>query len=212
MKTSPHPRAELSAYHDDALAPAERSAVASHLGTCDDCRARLAEIRSVASLIGALPELRPSRRLVPRATAPAWLAALRSLTAIASGVSVFLFVASVLLNNVNQLALTGTAAAPAAGDALERGAAGSPALNAAPGAAADSAAKSRPSPTAGPAGQYAATAPPRQDAAAPADRSAQREALRRATEPLGPSPWLWLALAIVLAAIAIALQRRLRSA
>ena len=218
MSISPHPRAELSAYHDDALAPAERSAVDSHLATCDDCRARLAELRSVASLIGALPELRPSRRLLPRVSAaPAWLAPLRTLTSIASGVSVFLFIASALLTNVSELAATGTsalapAAAPAAGGAPERGAAGSPTQNAVPGAAADAATKSQPSPTAGPTRQFAISTTPPQDAAARADQSAQRETLRSATDRLGPSPWLWLALALVLAAIAIALQRRLRSA
>lgn len=223
MSTSPHPRAELSAYHDDALAPAERSAVDSHLTTCNDCRARLAELRSVASLIGALPELRPSRRLLPRVSAaPAWLAPLRTLTTIASGLSVFLFIASALLTNANQLATTGTsalapAAAPAAGGAPERSAAGSPSLNAAPGAAADSATKSQPYPTAGPTGQFAISTTPPQDAASRADQgaqrvpTAQRDSLRSATDLL-VSPWLWLALAVVLAGIAIALQRRLRSA
>ena len=223
MSTSPHPRAELSAYHDDALAPAERSAVDSHLATCGDCRARLAELRTVASLIGALPELRPSRRLVPRVTgAPAWLAPLRTLTTIASGVSVFFFIASALLTNVSQLAGTGAsalapAAAPAAGGAPERSAAGSPSLNAAPGAAADSVTKSQPSPTAGASGRFSVSTTPPQDAASRADQGAQREPtaqrdnLRSAADLL-VTPWLWLALAVVLAGIAIALQRRLRSA
>src|SRR4051812_45020607 len=117
MSTNPHPRAELSAYHDGALAPAERSAVESHLSTCDDCRARLAELRTVASLIGALPDPVPSRGLLPRAApVPAWLAPLRTLTTLASGISVFMFIASALLANVNLLALptSGQAGAPAA--------------------------------------------------------------------------------------------------
>src|SRR3977135_4489805 len=116
MSTTPHPRAELSAYQDDALAPAERSAVETHLVTCDDCRARLAELRPVAWLRGARPDLVPSRRLLPRVTAgPSWLAPLRTLTTLASGISVFLFIASALLTNVNQLGTTtsGQAAAPA---------------------------------------------------------------------------------------------------
>ena len=75
MNDKPHPRAQLSAYLDDALAPSERSGVEAHLGACADCRARLAELRATAMLIRALPEPRPSRRLVPQiAAAPAWLA------------------------------------------------------------------------------------------------------------------------------------------
>src|SRR5436190_13353395 len=139
MSTNPHPRAQLSAYLDDALSATERSAVAAHLDVCADCRARLAELRATASLIRALPDLVPSRRLTPRASAqPAWLAPLRTLTTLASGVSAFLFIASALLTNVNQLASTPTSlqapAAPAvsaAASQLERSAAGAGAPSAA---------------------------------------------------------------------------------
>ena len=225
MSTTEHPRAELSAYLDDALAPAERSAVASHLATCDDCRVRLAELRSVASLIGALADPLPSRRLVPRvAVAPSWLAPLRTLTTLASGISVFLFIASALLTNVNQLATTtsGQAAAPAAVPApsgattTERGAAGSsPNAVVQPAAPAADTAKSNASSTAAPTGAQFSVAGPTaapQDAAARADQSPQRETLKTTTGLLGLSAWLWLALALILGAIAIALQRRLRSA
>jgi anti-sigma factor RsiW len=223
MSTNPHPRAQLSAYLDDALAPDERSAVDGHLGSCDDCRARLAELRSTASLIGALSDPVPSRRLVPRvAAAPSWLAPLRTLTTLASGVSVFLFIASALLSNIGTLATStgGAAAAPAAAPAPagtttpERAAvAGSPStsLNQAPSAAADSA-KTATSPTAAPTGaQFSVSTTPPVDALARRDEAAQREGLRAPNPLLGPSPWLWLGLALILGAVAIALQRRLRS-
>ena len=122
MSTTPHPRAQLSAYIDDALAPGEGAAVRAHLDVCADCRARVAELRAAARLIAALPDPRPTRRLVPRVAAPpVWLAPLRTLTTLASGVSVFLFLATALLANVGSLApqsattgLGGAAAAPAA--------------------------------------------------------------------------------------------------
>ena len=225
MSTNPHPRAELSAYLDDALPAAERSAVDSHLTTCDDCRARLAELRSVASLIGALSDPVPSRRLVPRvAAAPSWLAPLRTLTTLASGISVFLFIASALLTSVNQLA-TGTsgqaaapaAAAPAAGGATtsERGVAGSPtpaSNQAQPATSAADSAKS--GATAAPTGagfSVTASGAP-QDAVARADQNPQRDNAKTVAAALGPNPLIWLALAVILGAIAIALQRRLRSA
>lgn len=223
MSIDPHPRAELSAYHDGALAPAEHAAVGSHLATCDDCRARLAELRVVASLIGALPDPVPSRRLLPRVAAtPAWLAPLRTLTTLASGISVFMFIASALLTNMNQLAVptSGQAAAPAA---IAPGAGGAttsersatlgsptPASNQVASPAADSAKSAA---TAAPSGAgFSVTTAAPQDAAARADQGAQREASKTIPAPVGPSPLVWLALAVVLGAIAIALQRRLRSA
>jgi anti-sigma factor RsiW len=223
MSTNPHPRAELSAYLDDALPATERSAVDSHLSTCDDCRARLVELRSVASLIGALSDPVPSRRLMPRAAAaPSWLAPLRTLTTLASGISVFLFIASALLTSVNQLAVgtSGQAAAPAAvapaasgATTSEQSVAGSP--TPASNQAARSAADSAKSPaTAAPtgAGFAVTTSGAPQDAVARADQRSQYETARTSYGLLGPSPWLWLVLAVILGAIAIALQRRLRSA
>lgn len=225
MSTNPHPRAELSAYLDDALPAAERSAVDSHLTTCGDCRARLAELRSVASLIGALSDPVPSRRLVPRvAAAPSWLAPLRTLTTLASGISVFLFIASALLTSVNQLGTTTSgqaaapaAVAPAAGGATtsERGVAGSPtpaSNQAQPATSAADSAKS--GATAAPTGagfSVTASGAP-QDAVAPADQSPQRDNAKSVAGALGPNPLIWLALALILGASAIALQRRLRSA
>jgi hypothetical protein len=224
MSTTPHPRAELSAKLDGALQEDERLAVEAHLASCDECRAHLAELRAVASLIGALADPVPSRRLVPRVgAAPSWLAPLRTLTTIASGISVFLFIASALLTSVSQLAIgtSGQAAAPAAAapapsgpPTTERGALGSPAtsLNQSGTPAADSA-KGNASPTAGPSSAaFSVTAPAApQDAASRADQSPQGASPRITIGLAAPSPWLWLGLALILGAIAIALQRRLRS-
>ena len=231
MSMNPHPLAQLSAYLDDALSPVERSALSAHLDTCADCRARLAELRATASLIRALPDLTPSRRLLPRVAAvPAWLAPLRTLTTLASGVSAFLFIASALLANVGTLAV-GTsgagapAAVPAAGGAAtssERADSAAPSSpsNAfgpvAPLASADaSKAQTQPSAVPSPAQgqQFGSTSTPPQDAA---QRSVSSESQGRGTVvapawQLGPSPWLWLVLAVILGASAIWMQRRLRS-
>lgn len=230
MSTNPHPRAQLSAYLDGALSPVERSAVDAHLDTCADCRARLAELRATASLIKALPDLQPSRRLTPRiAAVPAWLAPLRTLTTLASGVTAFLFIASALLANVNQLAVPtslqapaagGAAAAPAASqaDRSSLGAAGPSLTPAVPAPVpapvpADSATKSAASPTSPPFAAFNPTSPTTQDNASRTD-VAERESAHAASPAtqLGPSPWVWLVLTIVLGAVAFALQRRLRSA
>lgn len=220
MSTNPHPHAHLSAYLDDALAPSDRSAVESHLVSCADCRAHLSELRSTASLIRALPDLAPKRRLVPRvAASPAWLAPLRTLSTLASGVSVFLFIASALLANINSLASSTTAAAPAVGGAAnatsaERGASAPSASSAAlSGRTADTAPKIAVSPTpALPAAQFTTASSAPQDAAARGDQGTVREASKPAGPPLGPTPWLWLGLAIMTGLLAIALQRRLGSA
>ena len=225
MTMETHPRAQLSAYLDGALAPADRTAVDAHLHTCDDCRERLAELRTVASLIGALPALAPSRRLVPRvAAAPAWLAPLRTLTTLASGVAVFMFIASALLSNVNTLSSGGTAALPAAAPAA--GGASSAERNTGTlasasasdtsqraSAAADSVTKSTATsaPASAGSGFSISTTPP-QDAAARSDQAPARDAVKPEVPLVSWNPWLWLGLAVILGVIAIALQRRLRSA
>jgi len=229
MSTTPHVRAQLSAYLDAALGAAERGAVEAHLDSCSDCRARLAELKATASLIGALPELVPSRRLVPRVAAvPAWLAPLRTLTTLASGVSVFLFIASALLANIGSLssgaattALNAPAVAPAASSGAAAPAAGGPgattpsqrgsAQDAAPTQTASDAFKALTSASPAPATAEAArgaTAPNDAVSNATGDRSSHE-----VTSPtVGPNPWVWLVLAIVMGAIALALHRRLRSA
>ena len=111
--TLEHPHAELSAYIDDALDPAARAAVDGHLVACTVCRAHLAQLRATAALVHALPDPIPSRRLLPRLAAPAWLAPLRTLMTLASGAAVFLFIASALVSNITFLAsggATGTSA------------------------------------------------------------------------------------------------------
>ena len=220
MSTTPHPRAQLSAYLDGALSPVERTAVDAHLDACGDCRARLAELRGTASLIRALPDLVPSRSLLPRREAvPFWLAPLRTLSTMASGAAAFLFVASILLGNVSLLSTsTGAqpAAAPAAGGAAtaeNSTAFRSSATTAPPAAALDATKVASPTPAAQGAGAApgAATASPREEVSRPAADSAQRDLARETPIPQIGTPPMWLALALLFAAIAIALQRRLRS-
>jgi anti-sigma factor RsiW len=112
-----HPHADLSAYIDGALAPAAQAAVEGHVADCAVCRAHVAELRATVALVHALPDPVPSRRLVPRlTTGPAWLAPLRTVMTLASGMAVFLFIASSLVSNINFLA-SGAAARPAANEA-----------------------------------------------------------------------------------------------
>jgi len=221
MSTTPHPLAQLSAYLDQALSPVERSSVNAHLATCADCRSRLEELRGTAALLAALPSPAPSRRLVPRiATVPAWLAPLRTLSTLASGIAVFMFIASALLANIGPLATSsataasqlpllvpagGAANAPAASSGAFRNSAGSSAA-AAPAAAQD-AAKSVPSPSPSVNALSQTSAAP----SAAADH-ATSEAEPIHASPVFGSPWMWLAIAIVSGAIAILLQRRLRRA
>jgi anti-sigma factor RsiW len=235
MSSTPHVRAQLSAYLDAALATADRNAVEAHLASCTDCRARLAELRDTASLIGALPDLAPTRRLVPRlAPVPVWLAPLRTLATLASGVSVFLFIASALLANIGTLsagsattALNAPAAAPAASGGgvaaapapagglasasatTPRGAIQAPSATPQPNADTSKAfTTASAAPTAAEAARGATSVPNDAVSNAAGDRSSHEVA-----NP-GPAtnPWVWLVLAIVTGAIALALHRRLRSA
>lgn len=206
MNTTAHPRDQLSSYLDGALTPAERAAVDAHLATCADCRARLVELRGVTTLLGSLPEPVPSRRLVPRiAAVPAWMAPLRTLATLASGVSVFLFMASAILANIGFLA--GQSASTAAGGAALNAPQAAPAASGVgqDRAGATNAAKSTASPP-----EFAVTtpAPPSEPRTAFAAQAPERTATE---SRLGPDPWVWLILAIVTGAVAIALQRRLRS-
>jgi anti-sigma factor RsiW len=214
MSTTEHPRGQLSAYLDGALAAPERLAVEGHLGSCADCRARLGDLRATAALIARLPDPMPSRRLVPRLAAPPiWLAPLRTLTTLASGVSVFLFLATALLANVGGLA-TGsatTAAAPAVAPAASVGA--QSARGAQPAATAPAALSNADT------AKQAATATPSGAAFSVTQAPASAGAPETATERGGgapptpiTSPWLWLGLALVTGIAAFALQRRLRSA
>src|SRR5256885_15670788 len=90
----------LSAYLDEALAAGEADAVRVHLDGCARCRGRLADLQATSRLIAALPRLEPRRSLVPHpAHAPVWLRPVRLLGAIGSGVFVFLFLTSAVINS-----------------------------------------------------------------------------------------------------------------
>ena len=99
-----HPELLLSAYLDEALPPSERATVESHLDGCASCRARLADLRATSRLVAALPALAPTRSLVPRLErAPVWLRPVRLLGAMGSGLFVFLFIASAVINSGSSL-------------------------------------------------------------------------------------------------------------
>lgn len=227
--TLQHPHADLSAYIDDALDPAAKAALETHLVACALCRTHVAQLRATTALLQALPDPVPARRLVPRLdAAPAWLAPLRTLMTLASGAAVFMFVASAML------ASFGTSASPgAATTALERGA--PPAAQQADQSAPRGAVAPRPTATPAPGVAFSAGGPSatpernvsgspdvakRGDAApttAPRatalDSNTAHEAAGAAAaserRPQLPSPWLWLGLAIVCGAVALALSRRL---
>ena len=220
-----HVRADLAAYLDGALPPARRSEVAAHLDACGACRGSLADLRSTARLIAALPAPVPSRRLVP-ALAPRmnWLRPLRSLSAVGAGMFLLVFMASATLDTGFRMgggrAGTGPAgqAQPASAPNAEfagRTTAGSPAPGApapqAPSATERSAAALQASgtPKAVVAADSAAS-PPREQAL-PAGAGAQGTVA--APEPLriGPSPWFWLALTAFSALVALVAHRRLRA-
>ncbi len=232
--TLQHPHAELSAYIDGALVPAAKAAVDGHLAACALCRAHVAQLRGTATLLQALPDPVPSRRLVPRLAGPAWLAPLRTVMTLASGTAVFLFIASSLVSNISFLAGGSATSAQKAGrDAaanVQAPTAAGPAsssTSAPPPAVSPNAARAL-GPTASPSlspGGAAESGAAAVDAAKRSDRStaapgapgagAPQETGRFASsEPQRSpvlNPWLWLALAVISGAIAIALQRRLRS-
>ncbi|MFH2202085.1 MAG: zf-HC2 domain-containing protein [Elusimicrobiota bacterium] len=51
-----HVQDELSAYIDDALSERERRRVDAHMEKCAECRAELADLRKVSTMVAALPE------------------------------------------------------------------------------------------------------------------------------------------------------------
>lgn len=229
-----HPHAELSAYIDGALVPAAQAAVEGHLVTCAVCRAHVAQLRATASLVHALPDPVPSRRLVPRlAGAPAWLAPLRTLMSLATGAAVFLFIASAVLTNITFLA-SGSAATAVSAPEVARDAAASasepkataatstPIVRAPVAAGSPNAAfGANASPTPSGAATAADDAQKRLDqstatasgapGAAVAPQDAGRLASSAPQRPQVLNPWLWLVIAIISGATAIALHRRLRT-
>lgn len=228
-----HPHAELSAYIDDALAPADRAAVEAHVDACAVCRMHVAQLRATSALVRALPDPIPSRHLVPRLGVPAWMAPLRTLMTLASGAAVFLFIASSLVTNITFLA-GGSASTASSRDAGAEAAA--------PVAAQDTrltAPTQVPGPSQQTAFAVAPTASPSLDGTRGLTPSATADAAKRLDEsPAAPpapgevttaegrsaatvtqpqpspllNPWLWLGIAILSGVFAIALHRRLHSA
>jgi anti-sigma factor RsiW len=106
-----HPTLQLSAYLDDELTQGEHELVRAHLDGCADCRAQLADLRATSLLLAGLPQLAPSRSLVPRLErAPVWLRPVRLLGVMGSGLFVFLFIASAVVNSGSSLGGAATTA------------------------------------------------------------------------------------------------------
>ena len=213
-----HPELLLSAYLDDALAQGEHDVVRAHLDGCAGCQERVAELRATSRLIGALPQLAPSRSLVPQLDrAPVWLRPLRLLGAMGSGLFVFLFLASAVINTGSSLG-GGTTTAERLAEQGKFGAA----VNA---LASDAASKSigTPVPAAAPAAGGAAPSSPLDSARAasgasptPVARVDTQGASASATAtvtyqpPFGPPPVVFLGLALLCAVAALVAHRRLR--
>jgi len=207
-----HVDRDLSAYLDEELARVERARVAEHLRTCDRCRARLADLRSTAALVAALPSPRPTRSLVPRVTQSwRWLRPVRSLSAFASGAFLFAFLVTAVAQSGGGLG--GGAPSPFGGAPAAAPAPATQAERAAATAAGDAALKAG-GPTATP-GQFAvpqgapsATAAP-EVAAGQRDETGARVATGLSPSPLA-NPGLWLSLAILAALGATVAHLRLR--
>jgi len=213
---------DLSAYLDGELAPSDRARVESHLAGCDRCASRLAELRSTASLISALPSPRPSRSLVPRVVERwNWLRPIRSLSAVASGAFLFLFLVTAVARSGTGLG-GGGAATTAFGPA---GGAAAPAPQAAPAASLATAAPAlvpAPAPVFDANRQAIAASP---SPAAPPSGAAELAVGTRAASPTpvtviygtpAPDPFtapiFWLALAMLAALAAIVAHWRVRTA
>ena len=220
-----HVDPDLSAYLDGELAPAERARVAAHLAACEQCSARASELRSAASLVHALPVLRPRRSLVPPITPRfAWLRVVRSLSAIASGAFLFVFLVTAVARSGSGLG-GGDSTAPASqASALAAPfAANAPAASALPAALPPSVAPAPAGAAADAAQRSGSTAAPTSAAvkaaenasAGPSALALQTETARQlsahSTEP-GPllDPRLWVVLAILAAVVAGYAHVRLR--
>jgi anti-sigma factor RsiW len=57
-------RSELSAYLDNEIAPAERSAIEKHLDDCPHCQRELEQLKSLTAAVTALPTLEPPARFL----------------------------------------------------------------------------------------------------------------------------------------------------
>jgi hypothetical protein len=218
-----HPELLLSAYLDDALTQGEHDGVRAHLEGCARCRAQLADLRATSRLIGALPQLAPRRSLVPRLErAPVWLRPVRLLGVMGSGLFVFLFIASAVVNSGGSLG-GGTSTAEQLAEKGQFGAAVNALASDAAKRLADSAtaapALAAPAPAAGAAASQGPGAG-RSIAASPTPVG--RTDVSAATPPpsvahgtvgtFGPPPQVFLAIAVLLAILAFVAHRRLRRA
>ncbi len=213
-----HPELQLSAYLDEALSPAERAAVAAHLDGCAVCRRRVADLRVTSRLVAALPALVPTRSLVPRLQrAPVWLRPVRLLGAMGSGLFVFLFLASAVINSggslgggettAEQLAAKGQFGA--AVNALASDAAAQKAAAPSPAPAAPAAAGQAPQASSRTVASAAPSSVGRADAASTAaPQPTQHDLVGRANI----YPQIFLGLAVLCAIAAIVAHRRLRRA
>lgn len=207
----------LSAYLDDALAPAERTTVRAHLDGCGLCRGRLDDLGATSRLLAALPELAPTRSLLPRVERGwLWLRPVRLLGSIGTGTFLFLFLASYVLNSggslgggtttSEQLAAKGQFGAAASALAAEnaRKAVGAPT----PAAAAAPAGASQTTSTADSARTVAGASP--SSSAQLAVAAGAATSVREDRPRFGPSPTVFLALALLSAIAAFVAHRRLR--
>ena len=212
-----HPDLLLSAYLDDELAQGEHDGVRAHLEGCARCRAHVAELRATSRLIGLLPQLAPRRSLVPKLDrAPVWLRPVRLLGAMGSGLFVFLFLASAVINTGSGLGGGTSAARPAEN---QFGAIGNPtASNAAknlgasgvPAPAAASASLAQSPQSVDTTTRSAVGASPTPVARADAASTAAATETFGRPPSFGPPPQVFLALAALCAIGAFVAHRRLR--
>ena len=213
-----HPELLLSAYLDDALSPGEHELVRAHLDGCERCQAQLADLRATSRLIRGLPQLAPRRSLVPRLErAPVWLRPVRLLGAMGSGLFVFLFIASAVLNNGASLG-GGTSTAEQLAEKGQFGAAVNALASDAAKQRADSA-STAPAPVAG-APSAAASQSSRSSATGGSPTPATAfvpppdtgVGAGTVTDRFGPPPQLFLLVAVLFAIAAFVAHRRLHQA
>ena len=82
-----HLSEQLSAYLDGELVTAEMPAVASHIGSCAECRRELAELDRSRTAVRALPGVEPPAFLEPRREEKKRRMGVRTAVAVAAGVA-----------------------------------------------------------------------------------------------------------------------------
>lgn len=210
-----HVSSDLSAYIDQELAPAEQARVSAHLEGCGRCAERLADLRATATLMAALPALRPSRSLVP-SLAPRWnwLRPMRSFSAVTSGAFLMVFLIASVAQSGSNLggggALTPFGGAPAAAPAAAT--AGDATLQAPAGPFSATATAATAEDSQGAEAERAVGTTGEEGAAEL--RVEQRDQDLRATSigPEPPTPLIWLGLSLIAAVLGLAAHWRLRAA